>query len=763
MKKFSKYVIRFRAWIIIICVLITLLMAYFLKNLKINPDITSYLPASDSVVARFNEIGDKYSSNSMAIIIVEARHDVFSVESIKHINELTTGAKMLPGIDYVTSITNVLDIKKTDDGFEIGRLIDENNLPSTPEQCKEIKEYTLSKNSYRGRLVSADSRYTVIVCKYNSAFDKDSVSRSIKELVASKHFPEKFYFEGLPFQLLSIMDYVKKDLLLLTPLIVLLLSLILFLSFRSFRGVIIPFIAVAMGVIWSMGLMSIFNIRLSPISDAIPVVLFAVGSVYGIHVYSRFNMVVRTPDDKLKQSADALNRVGVAVLLSGITTVMGFMSFVLGAYLNIIMEFGIFSALGVLLMLIISITFFPALLSYFPVEKTHQPRSKNRRFEPLEKFLEKLSDIVINHPKKILVVSVVFILALIAGIPFIKNKIDILNYFRPKTDIRVSASIMNREFGGSLPIMIRVRGDIQDPVVLMKMKKIQDYLEKKPDINNVSCICDFLEDMNDCMGEGNRLPDTRDKVANLMFFIEGDEMLKQMINTDKTEAIIQAYIINVETKRYKDLYSSINNLCYGLSTPEVSFSQTGMPGVYSNFDDSLMKNLLQSMIMSLFLIFFCMIFLLRSWKSAIIGMIPLLFTIIIIFGFMGYAGIALDICTILIASITVGAGIDYAIHFITEYKHYIVQGRSVEDSIAFAVRISGKSISINVITVMLGFLVLVFANLLPLVNFGILIAITMFFSGLGAITILPAVISLYKLKLVKEKNIKITRINNQNK
>ncbi|HOY32341.1 MAG TPA: efflux RND transporter permease subunit [Bacteroidales bacterium] len=759
MKKFSKVVIKLRALIIVVFILITALMAFFLKDIKINPDITTYLPENDSVVAIFNNIGKNYSSKSMAIIIVEAQKEVFTVETLKNINDLTTSARHLPGIDYVTSITNVLDIKKTEDGFDLGRLIDENSLPQTDEQCKRIKEYAMSKTWYKGRLVSADSRYTVIICKYNVDFDKNEVSESIKELVTSKHYPEKFYFEGLPFQFLSIMDYIKKDLLLLTPLIILLLSVVLFLSFRSVRGVIIPVIAVAMGVIWSMGLMSIFDVRLSPISDAIPVVLFAVGCAYGIHVYNRFRTVVRTPEDKLRQSSEALSRVGVAVLLSGITTVMGFLSFIFGAYLNIINEFGIFSALGVLFILIINVTFTPALLSYLPVEKIHHKSFIFKNFEPIDRFLEKLSDMVIYHPKKILVISLIFVLVMIAGMPFLKNKIDILNYFRPETDIRITASIMNNEFGGSLPIMVRVRGDIQDPATLMKMKKVQDFLEDQPDIKNVSCVVDFLEEMNDCMGEGKQLPDKRDKVANLMFLIEGDEMLRQMINNDKTEAIIQAYACNVDTKRYKEMFSSINKILSVQNSDEAAFAQTGLPGVYSQFNDSLMKNLLQSLILSLVLIFISMVILLRSPRSAFIGMIPLLFTIIIIFGFMGLSGMALDICTILIASITVGAGIDYSIHFITEYKHHIIQGRSVEDAIAFAIRISGKPISINVLTVMLGFLVLIFANLLPLVNFGILIAITMFFSGLGAITVLPAFLSLFKLKLVKENEIRITRLN----
>lgn len=112
MNSFSKLVIKFRAPIIAVCLLITGLMAFFLKDIKINADITTYLPESDSVVARYNEIGRNYASNLMGIIIMEAQDEVFSVETIRHINELTVSAKQIQGVEYVVSLTNVLDIKK---------------------------------------------------------------------------------------------------------------------------------------------------------------------------------------------------------------------------------------------------------------------------------------------------------------------------------------------------------------------------------------------------------------------------------------------------------------------------------------------------------------------------------------------------------------------------------------------------------------------------------------------------------------------------
>ena len=751
MKKFSQFVIRFRLIIIIICAFITGVTGFFLKDIKINPDIVTYLPANDSVVKRFNYIGDAYSASSMAIIIVEHPEDVFNPVTLRNLNELTNEFKSVEGVNFVTSMTNVLDIRKTEDGLEISRLMDEYNLPQTPEALAAVKKYTLSKKLYRGRLVSEDARYTVIVCRIAQDVDRNAVATRLREIVESKNYPEKFYFEGIPFQFLSIMDYIVRDLLLLTPLIVLLVAFTLFLSFRNFRGVLLPLLTVAMGVVWSMGLMSILGYQLTPISDAIPVVLFAVGSAYGIHVVNRFRIMVTDNSMLRVQSAMALESVGLAVLLAGVTTVAGFLSFVFGAYLNIISEFGIFSALGVLFILILSLTFTPALLSYFHVS-TSKAGKKQAGPGILDRWMNSMARLVVNHKKAVLISSLVLVMTMVAGIPFIRNKIDILNYFRPETSIRVTARIMNTEFGGSLPLQILVKGDIQDPSTLRKMKDIQHFLDSLPGVNNAQSVADYIEEMNDCMGEGKAIPDSRDKVSNLWFLIEGEEILKQLVNADKTEAIIQAYVLNVDTRDYHLIYNSIEKYLNGINSRDQNFTQTGLPSIYANFDDSLMKNLLQSMLLSLALIFICMLAMLRSVKGALAGMIPLSFTMVIVFGFMGYAGIALDIATVLIASITVGAGIDYAIHFITEYKNQISKGLSIDEAIAETIRIAGRAIIINVITIMLGFLILIFANLLPLLNFGILIAITMFFSGLGAITLLPSVISLFKLRMLRNTN-----------
>jgi hydrophobe/amphiphile efflux-3 (HAE3) family protein len=755
MKKLSTFILKFRLAFIIVIVLITSVFAFFIKDLKINPDITTYLPKNDSVVARFNYIGKSYSASSLGVVIVENQNGIFNKETLKNINGLTSKFKSVEGVNFVTSLTSVLDIKKTDDGLEISRLMDEYNIPQTPEEIQKIKDYTMSKSIYKGRLISEDGKYTAIVCRISQDADKNTVAKELKKIVTESGIPEKTYLDGVPFQFLTIQEFIINDLILLTPLIVLIISISLLVSFRNLRGILLPIIAVAMGIIWSMGLMSIMGVKLTPISDAIPVVLYAIASSYGIYIINKFRDTVTNKETKMEDAREGLAEVGLAVILSGLTTFAGFLSFVFGAYLTIISDFGIFMALGVIFNLIIAITFIPAVLSYLPVQKKKNHENPEvKRSGILERFLGHLAEVIIKRKKLVLALTCIVVLLFLAGIPLIKNNIDILNYFRPNTSIRQSAKVMNKEFGGSIPIQVLVRGDIQDPKVLGEMKRLQNFLNNQKDVKNAQSVADFIEEMNDCMGEGKKIPDSRDKVANLWFLIEGEDLIKQLVNDEKSEAIVQASMVNVETKRYHEINNDLDNYISEINDNSFTMAKTGMPSIYASFDDNLMSNLFQSIILSILLIFICMLLLLKSLKGAIVGMIPLLMTMGFIFGFMGLTGIALDIATVLIASITVGAGIDYAIHFITTYTYYIKNGWTVSEAIRETMVTKGKAIIISVFTIMFGFLVLVFANLMPLQQFGILIAVTMFCSGFGAITVLPSVISLFNLKLVKEKYIK---------
>ncbi len=755
MRKFAEFVAKYR-WFIIFCVcVLTLFFAYSLKDLRINPDFVSYLPESDEAVRLAKYIGNKYGGNLTAIVAIET-DDVFKVETLKKIYELTEKLKNVDGLSYVTSLTSVIDIRGTEEGLEIGRLIDV--VPENEEDLKRLKDYVLSKDLYKN-IVSRDAKVTLIMCKLQEGVDKVKVAKEIKKVVEGEGLNEKIYYGGLPFQMIDMNKLIIDDLKFLSPLVGVVIILILFLSFRNLRGVVLPFLSVVISTIWTLGVMSILGVPLTIISNSIPVILMAVGSAYGIHIVNKFREDVDIID--LKERAKVtITEVGKAVFFAGITTIAGFLSFVWGSYLIMIREFGIFTSVGVLFAMIISLALIPSILSLL------KPEGKTDRVLKVydKKFPLELTRLILKTRYLIFAFSVIIVIIGGFGIFKITREVSILEYFKPKTNVRATEEMLKRNFGGSLPLYILVKGDIQDPEVLNKMKNVEDFLKSLEDVHNPQSIVDVIEEMNYVMGEGRRIPDAREKVSNLIFLVEGEEIFEQLVSPDKDEAIIQAMVTYASSTKISELVKKIQEHFNSISAGNdiVKFEQTGMPLIYRHLDDAIIRSQVQSLILALIFIFLVMTAQLKTFWGGLIGIVPVTLTIALIYGFMGYFNIPLDIATVLIASVSLGIGIDYSIHFMNKLKIELNESDFLEEAIGKVLGTTGVAILINVLSVSLGFIVLVFASVIPLQRFGIMILLTMFLSGGATLVLLPAIILTLRPKFLRKeiKKVALTQFMN---
>jgi uncharacterized protein len=165
-----------------------------------------------------------------------------------------------------------------------------------------------------------------------------------------------------------------------------------------------------------------------------------------------------------------------------------------------------------------------------------------------------------------------------------------------------------------------------------------------------------------------------------------------------------------------------------------------------------------SIIIAIFFILVIISIMFRSVIVGFLGSIPIVGALIINFGLMGFFNISLDFATAMIASITIGIGIDYSIHFLSRYFYERETGCDDERCTITTLQTSGKAIMINTFSVAAGFGVLSFASLQPLVFFGILTGITMVTSSIGAISVLPILLNHYHGK----KSVDTTHIRDQN-
>lgn len=792
MKRLTAFVFHHRLPIIIVFTAVTIFFAYWIKDIRINSNVVTYLPKEDAAVQLFNHLGEKFKQNDLLLVAVES-DDVFTARTLQDIDRLTQAFQGVEGVSSVLSLADMMDIRKAaDGGIEIGRLFDPGNPPITPLQLQDLRATVMEKERYRGGIISNDGRTTLIVCQIRSGAQTDAIAGRIMAAARRSGVPEKLHFGGNPLLVTELCSIILHDLRILIPIVSVLIILTLFLSFGTVRGVLIPLGSVLMSTVWVLGLMGLLKVPLTLVSNIIPALLVAIGTAPCIHILGKFDEDVRRYGSQGEESRSAFAEVGIRVVLAALTIVLGFSSFIMGSYLTTIRDFGIFASVGVLFSLLISILFVPAVLA--SVRVSHPGRARGHF---ISRLMAGWAGMVVRRRKLIIIVSVIVLALGIAGIPMIGRESEFTNFLDRNNPVRLTESLLQRDFGGSRPLQIDFTGDLANPFVLKEMLRLEKFIADRHLASNPISVADLISEMNQSIDNQKAIPDDRAKVANLMFMLEGQDIVNGLMSDDKDEGQIQAMVGLLESAQLKGMIASLDTyiasmdrelvevsmaslspedrrlvmqyrvrrgddpaelsqqntavplkLFKGLSiaasgSPEVirfKVRYTGMPIISWHLDQSVLASQAESLGIAFVFIFALLALKLRSWRGGLLGLAPIILAVAVMFGLMGFTGIPINVATVLVGAIALGIGIDYSIHFSVRFSTYYRGPSTAGEAVAKTIQTTGLAIIINVLAVTMGFIALLFANLLPLRQFGFLTAVAMIGSGAGALTLLPALI-----------------------
>ena len=736
--KLSKGILA-KKWLIISLVLMgTLFFGNEIRSLKIDADILRSLPDEDPDARLLKKIGENFGGNNTGVIILET-DNIYQTSVLEHIQLLTDTLANIDGITTVSSLTNIINIKGGDYGIEIGKLVDEYEMPESPKDFQILRNNILNNEMYKGSIVSEDETSTLIIFNLDNNSDVNAIAKNVIRKTEELNLPEKLYYIGSPMLLTYISDLMRDDLTNLLPLAFLVIAFILFLSFRSISGVLLPLLIAIIAIVWSLGSMAFLDIKMSMISNNIPIILLAIGSAYTIHVINRINKVSQSKETDV--IARALAFVLIPLILAALTTIIGFVSFIFGAYLNMIVDFGIFTALGTLFASLLSIFFVPAILEVVNYKRKKNIKQKEHSFLT-NYFLKPINALLIKRPKTILIFWMVLIAISIVGMSSIKRSVDIQEYFKKNNPTRLAENIMIEKFGGTKPIFVHFKGNMQSPKVLKTMIQTSEYMEKSPDVYTSMSIAKLIAEINLNITNTRGIPNKSDQIEQLWFLLEGNEVLNRFVNEDLTEGIIISKFKSPDNESKKEFAKYMRAFIATNSSEDCEIEITGMPFVDITMDQSLINSQIGSILIAILFVIILVGIILRSWISGLYASIPIIATIMLLFGFMGLTGISLNIATVLVASVALGIGIDYSIHIISHINQSYKKSQDLYASIQESILISGNAIIINVISVSAGFLILVFSEMVPLQYFGLLIALSMVSSCLGALTLLPSILIL---------------------
>lgn len=540
-------IIRFRWFIITILVGLTAFSVYLMKDLQINNDYETWLPVNDRVGDLLRQIDREFSSNTLLLVVFDfGDTGVFTPEALRFMDRITGEVQGIQGLFHVISITNVLDIRRTDDGIEAADLIRE--IPQDMEGSLALKEYVLSDEMYRGAIVSADGRYALMAATVDSDFDEIVVAGRIIDRVEQLSGDIPYYIGG-DMSIAYYMDhYMKRDLAVLVPIIFVLIVALLSYGLRSIPGVVACLTVIGVSIIWMVGVKSALGFPFNIISPAVLVLMMALASDYAVHIYNRY-----------QQSGDiraSSSQIATPVIMSALTTIAGLGTFGVTKII-VLRNFGIELAFGLAFACVLAFVMI-TLCGYFEgSSKRVSPHGVSDLDHRIEVVMHRVGGWIHDHARAYLAGAVILLAVFAFGITKINTSVDFVEWMPKDSQPRRSAGILENEFHGMYRVSAYFQGDLEDPRIMAAMVSLGNYLRSDLRLDGFMSIGDLIAEENWLMNGVYAAPETREGIANLWFMLEGQDILKTFVSEDRRQGLINTLMNEHETGIMKAVSAEI--------------------------------------------------------------------------------------------------------------------------------------------------------------------------------------------------------------
>ena len=749
--------------------------ASFIPTLEKDTRADAFIPPDHPALLFRDKVEDIFGlQDPMVIALVnEGETGIFNPHSLELVEWLTRRLEAVENIDpeRITSLATENDIIGTEDGMMVEPFFEA--PPQTQAAADAVHTAVMDFPLYVGSLVSRDGTGTLIVAELNDQANAQQVYEKLLEIVeqAPVQDGEQLYVAGEGAVAGYMGAYIDADAFRLDPIAGLVITLVCFVAFRTLRGTLLPNLVVAATAASALGLMAASGVSFFVITNALPVVLIGIAVADSIHILSQYyEEVALHPEDAPRDvTVRTMLHMWRPVTLTSLTTMAGFLGLYFASMMPPMQYFGLFAMIGVGVAWVYSLTVVPAVLSLLRLRPSRAyPRQAGKNSSHVDGFgqvLTVLGAAVVRAPRKILLVA--FAIIVIGGIGASKIQLDetLIRVFHHEEPLYIADSTLNRVFDGThyLDIMIETPEpeDLFRPENLQRIEALQGWLETQAHVNGTTSIVDYLKQMNKALHEDRkeayRLPEDPDLVAQyfLLYSASGDP-------TDFQEEVDYDYqLANVRARLDDGRYSVEKGVIEAAQQYiDTEFNAPGIKAYLSgrvNVDYHWIKRLGESHILSvaisLLLVWLMATISFRSAIAGTIALLPVVTTILMIYAVMGFSGIWLSVGTSMFAAISIGLGVDFSIHTIERLQSLLRDTRlSLNEAILKLYPSTGRALLFNFAALALGFGVLTTSKVVVLHEFGVLVAVAIATSFLSSMTVIPALVKVFRPRFLWQGN-----------
>src|SRR5438477_8152264 len=664
MDAFARWLARHPLAVVLANLLVTAMLGFYALQLRIESSLESMLPAGDPKVEYYSQIRAIFGSDDVAVVGVRAR-DIFAPSTIAKIARVTDEIAKVDGVEHVLSIANAVD--PAADVLHPPRLLP--RIPPAPEEVEALKKKLVATPLYGKNLVADDFTGAAINVFFKNLNDEQyldlGVDRKIMDILAARQGPEELFYTGAAHVKQAAVELMRRDLVRFTPVALVLVLIVLWFSFRTVRGVILPVLTVGGALVWTLGIIVLAGKAITLGTFVLPPLLLVVGSSYAIHVMARYYEQVDAGAPPEELVVRAFERVWQPLTISALTTVVGFGSLMVNR-ITAIWDLGLFAVIGIVFLTITSLTVIPAALELMPVEQ--RTRRSGKISPMLSDALTRLGkrDYIFRDP--ILWVSAALAAIALVGGYFIQVDSNFLYYFKPTSPIRSDNEIINQTIAGSNPFYLVVEGNEAGVMkrweVLKQVKELQNFLLTVPGITSSLSLVDYLELFEAGLApkgaedvsldeRGNPLPaEEKPKsfwqdpknLPGLLQFVQNNakDVVKSVVTSDFRSGSILVRTKLSGSREIEATLQRIRDYVELQFPPKLKVTPTGNLVLLTGTASDIVAGQIKSLSLALGMIFVVMSLMFLSLKVGLLAILPNVLPILIFFGMMGWFGIFLN-------------------------------------------------------------------------------------------------------------------------
>lgn len=761
--RIAAFIISFRVLLLILLLGITAFMGYQATKVQLSYDSTGAIPTDNPKYLEYQDFKKQFGQDGTMMVVGVQTDRFFDADFFNAYTELVKKLQHAYAIENVLSIPTAINLVKDtlNDKLKAEKI---SALLDAGAGADSVQSVFLNLPFYKGLLYNPETNAYMMALYIN----KDVLaSKGRKKVVAEvtalcdafgKQHAVEMHYSGLPYIRTQVGNKIEGEMKLFLALSFALTAIILMLFFRSFSAVLASMVVVAVGVIWSVGTMTLLGYQITILTALIPPLIVVIGIPNCVYFLNKYHSEFQKHGNKTKALLRMVDRMGIVTLFTNLTAAIGFGVFFFTKS-KVLKEFGLVAGINIMGLFLISLIFLPALFSYLPAPKTKHTNYLESGW--LNRILNIITNWVFNNRRIIYVIAIVITIISGMGVARLKTVGYVVDDLPKNDKIYTDLKFFEHHFHGVMPLEIvidtkRKNGAVSLPV-MQKIDQLGVALSSFKELGHPLSFVDGVKFARQAYYDGDS---TSYGVPNMMdgAFIQpylrakpskaaaGGDMFAKLLTTfmdsTKQKTRISINMEDVGSVKLPVLLDSIRPKTYALfdsSKYHVTF--TGSSIIFLEGSKFIINSLRDSLILAFIMIFGCMIVLFYSWRILIISfavnIIPLLATA----GIMGWMNIPIKPSTVLVFSVALGITIDVTIRFLVSYKHEL---KVYKDDIPGAVRHTifdtGLSIIYTSLILIAGFGVFALSNFDGTKSLGFLTSFTLLLAMITNLTLQPAML-----------------------